>query len=133
MSRPMMVCAGLFLLGAVGCLNDAFLARPSNTVKYTRVVDGAPGVVSTMLEEGFSSVGVSVLVKRQDGDIRLGGQSKSGQIFCVYVRPDKKATASAKSIVTVKWDKQPDEELWASVVEWLANCVSEETDSPKGT
>ena len=131
MSRLVMLCASLVLLAMVGCVNDAFLANFSGMARYRQVVNGTPGLVSTILEEGFSGVGVTMFVKRQDEEIRLAGQTKSGQVFCVYVRPAK-AAGSANSVVTVKWDSQPDEELWKSIVGWLATCAPEEDKSPKG-
>src|SRR4051812_17120972 len=117
MSRPVMLWAGLLLLAAIGCAYDGFLAHPFGPARYTQVVDGAPGCVSAVLEAGFGSVGVPVLVKRQGAEIRLVGKTKSGQVFCVYVRSEK--GAEAKSAVTVQWDAQPDEDLWQAIVEWL--------------
>ena len=122
MSRTGMLCAGLVLLAAVGCFNDSFLAYPLGTAKYRRVVDGTPSLVSAVLEEGFGGIGITMFTKRHGEEIRLAGQTKTGQVFCVYVRPGKEVT-STKSVVTVKWDSQPDEQLWGSVVGWLAACA----------
>ena len=132
MSRSVMLCASLVLIATVGCVNDSFLAHFSGTARYRQVVDGTPGLVSTVLEEGFNGVGVTMFVKRQGEEIRLAGQTKSGQVFCVYVRPGRAAAASANSVVTVKWDNQPDEELWKSILGWLATCAPEEDKSTKG-
>ena len=132
MFRPWMLCAGLVLLAMVGCVNDSFLAHPFSSGRYRQVVDGAPGPVSAALEEGFSGVGLTMFAKRQGEEIRLAGQTKSGQVFCVYVRPGRAAAASANSVVTVKWDNQPDEELWKSILGWLATCAPEEDKSTKG-
>ena len=130
MSRPEMLWASLVLIAAGGCIHDSFLNFATNKARYTRVVDGAPGLVSTMVEEGFSSAGVTVLLKRHEHEIRLAGQTKSGQVFCVYIRPDK-ASPSSKSTVTIKWDRQSDEQLWDSVLERLPPSASTENDSPK--
>jgi hypothetical protein len=129
MSRPVALCAGLLLV-AVGCIPDTFLSRSATSARYTRVVDGPPGRVSGVLEAGFSGSGIAILVKRQDGEIRLVGQTKSGQVFCFYVRPEK---APTKSTVTVHWDGRPDEELWESVVQWLATFTPPPDKAPKGT
>jgi hypothetical protein len=131
MSRLGMICAGLVLLAAVGCFNDSFLAHPFSAGRYRQVVDGKPGPVSAALEAGFSGVGVTMFVKRQGEEVRLAGQTKSGQVFCVYVRPGKSG-ASATSVVTVKWDGQPDEPLWLSIQGWLATSSPEKDGSPKG-
>lgn len=128
MSRPGIVCAGLLLLASVGCVNEAFLAPFTNTGKYTQVVDATPGVASAVLQEGFGGVGITMFVKRHGEEIRLAGQTKANDVFCVYVRPGREAT-STKSMVTIKWDGQPDEPLWKSVVEWLATCAPEK-DGP---
>lgn len=128
MSRPGIVCAGLVLLASVGCVGEAFLAPFTNTARYTQVADGTPGVVSAVLQEGFGGVGITMFVKRHGEEIRLAGQTKAGDVFCVYVRPGREAGA-AKSLVTIKWDRQPDEPLWKSVVEWLATRAPEK-DGP---
>jgi hypothetical protein len=129
MSRPVAFCAG-FLLVAVGCIPDTFLSRSTGSARYTRVVDGPPARVASVLEAGFSGSGIAVLVKHEDGEFRLVGQTKSGQVFCFYVRSDK---APTKSTVSVHWDAQPDEDLWETVVQWLATFTPPRDDAPKGS
>ena len=130
MSRAAVLWAGL-LFAAVGCIHDVSLIRPWSAGRYTRAVPAAPPRVASVLEAGFSGSGVMVLVKRQDEEIRLVGKTKSGEVFCVRVRPEK--AAAAKSSVTVEWDGQPDEELWRSLLEWLTTFPPEGADAPEGT
>jgi hypothetical protein len=127
-----MLGVGLILLVAVGCVHDAFLARPPSAPRYTRVVDSAPSCVATALEAGFGSLDLPVLLKRDRGEIHLAGTTKSGQIFAVYVRRGKAASA-ATTVVTVKWDGEPDEKLWEAIVGWLAICARQENNPPTGT
>ena len=130
MTRPGMVCAGLVLLAAVGCVNESFLASFTPTTKYRQVVDGTPSVVANALEAGFGGVGITMFSKRHGEEVRLAGQTKSGEVFCVYVRPAGEAGAK-RSVVTVKWDRSPDEPLWTSMVQWLTTSAPEETALPK--
>jgi hypothetical protein len=125
----MLFSTALLLLALVGCVHDAYLAPADNASRYTQVVDAAPGLVSKALEAGFDSIGISVLVKRDGSEIRLVGQTRSRQVFCVYVRPLR--TAAAKSAVSVKWDAQPDEDLWESMVAWLGTLGNKEDTTPK--
>ena len=130
MSRPGMVCAGLVLLAMVGCVNESFLTPFTATTKYRQVADGTPSVVANALEAGFGGVGITMFTKRHADEIRLAGQTKAGDVFCVYVRPAEEA-GGKRSVVTVKWDRSPDEPLWASMVQWLTTSAPEENASPK--
>ena len=130
MSRPGMVCAGLVLLAMVGCVNESFLTPFTATTKYRQVADGTPSVVANALEAGFGGVGITMFSKRHGEEVRLAGQTKSGDVFCVYVRPADEA-GGKRSVVTVKWDRSPDEPLWASMVQWLTTSAPEENASPK--
>lgn len=127
MPRPAVLWAGVLLLAAVGCVRDGFLAHPFRPARYTQVVDAAPGSVAAVLEAGFGSVGVPVLVKRDGGEIRLVGKTKAGQAFCVYLRSEK--GAAAKTSVRAHWDAQPDEDLWQGVVEWLGTFAPQGDDA----
>jgi hypothetical protein len=118
------------LLAGVGCVHDAYLAHSGNAVRYTRVVDNTPNCVAAVLEAGFGSIDVVVVVKRTKGEIRLVGTTKSGRVFGVFVRRGQSAETS---VVTVHWDGEPDERLWESLVEWLAICKRHGDSPPKGT
>jgi hypothetical protein len=128
MSRPAAFLAGILLVASVGCLQGTFLNRHASAGRYVRVVDGPPGRVASVLEAGFSGSGITVLVKRQEGEIRLVCQTKSGQTIGFFVRPDK--AGAGKSTVTVNWDGKPDEDLWRSVVEWLATFEPQKQNEP---
>jgi hypothetical protein len=130
MSRPALLCAGLVVLAASGCVGEALLAPFSTQTQFTRVADASPGVVSAVLQEGFGGVGLTMFVKRHGEEIRLAGQTKAGDVVCVYVRPGKDA-GNKRSLVTVKWDRQPDEQLWKSIVEWLSTCDAEQAGTRK--
>jgi hypothetical protein len=116
MSRVVgMVCAGALLLGAAGCfLGDAFLASPVAAARYRCEVADKYASVAADVEQALNEAGVSVLTKRLDGEIRLAGQSKDGKVFCLYVKR-KKTEAGETSMISVKWDRAPDEELWRVV------------------
>jgi hypothetical protein len=123
------VLAGLLLLGLAGCLQNLFLARQANSGRYVQAVNGPPGRVANVLEAGFSGTGIAVLVKRQEGEIRLVGQTKPGQVVCFSVRPDQRRPS--QSTVSVDWGGPPDEELWGNVVQWLATFPPPKDNVPK--
>jgi hypothetical protein len=129
MSRLAIIWAGLILLAAAGCVHDGFLAQSQGWTGYTLVVDNSPDCIADVLEEGFNSIDVIVIVKRTKADIRLVGMSKAGKVFGVFLR---RGEAPHTTAVTVKWDREPDKKLWESIEEWLAMCEQHGEGSRKG-
>jgi hypothetical protein len=125
-----MLGVGLTLLVAVGCIQNAFLAQPASAPRYSKVVNATPVRVAAGLDAGFNSLGLPVLMKRDKAEIRLVGMTSSGDVFCVYVR---RAGSAATTAVTVKWDHEPDEQLWEAIVGWLAVCAAQKDGPAKGT
>jgi hypothetical protein len=126
--RLAVLCAGLPLLAAVGCVQPAFW--PLATATGPRQVVAAPhDKVAATLEAGLGEAGVTVLVKRLDGEVRLAGQTRSGKVFCLYVKRAKTAHGD-ETAVTAHWDCEPDEKLWGTVVDLLATCAAQEKDKP---
>jgi hypothetical protein len=129
MSRLAIVGVGLVLLGAAGCVHDGFLAPSQGMIEYSLVVDNTPACVADVLEVGFNSVDVMVIVKRMKKEIRLVGMSKSGKVFGIFLRHGEAPYTTA---VTVKWDREPDKKLSESIDEWLAVCERHGEDASKG-
>ena len=131
--RTGMVYASALLLAALGCTSRAFLAQPAASAGYREVVAGTPGEVAAVLESGLSDAGVPVLVKHKSGEVRLAGRTKSGQVFCLYVKSEKTTTAQ-RTAVTIHWDRAPDEPFWRTVGELLSEYASEEEEDhpPEG-
>jgi hypothetical protein len=124
-----MECVGALLLVAVGCIGRSF---PAPNPAYKQVVNDTPSHVATLLKEGLSNAGVNVLVKQHPSEVRLVGQATPGKIFCLYVRSGKTADGE-KTVVSVYWDRQPDEKLWQTVVNVLTESEQEDdgsTDEP---
>jgi hypothetical protein len=125
--RPELLWVSVLLLVAAGCPNRAFLSPPESSMGYKKLVDGRPGQVSAILEAGLNSSGCPVIVKRERGDVRLAGQSSSGQVFCIYVRPEQ-TVAGQRTAVILKCDRQPDPQLWETVVDCLAVSAERRND-----
>jgi hypothetical protein len=123
-----MVCAGALLLVVSACVPRSFLAPPASSPRYRQLAAGSLAQVAATLETGLGEVGISVLVKRLPGEVRLVGQSKSGEIFCLYVKSVQVAGAK-RTVVSVRWDRRPDDQFWATVVELLSEVGPEEGES----
>jgi hypothetical protein len=110
------------LLFAVGCL-QSFLV-PGAGCK--QVVPGPAASVAANLESGLSEAGIQVLSKSYPDEIRLAGKTKSGKVFCLYVRRPK--TKDAQSEVTIYWDHGEEPGFWQTVVGILTAPVRDEID-----
>ena len=120
MSRHVgVVCAGALLVAAAGCLPDRSLVGPGGPVGGVQVVAGSVTVVSAQLQTGLSDAGISVLSKRQGGVVRLVGMTRSGKVFSILLRGDR-VQGGDQTTVALKWDREPDEEFWQTVVGLLA-------------
>jgi hypothetical protein len=116
-------CAAALLLAVAGCM-PSFLALTA-APRQKHLVAAPVGTVAAMLETGLNEAGVSVLTKRINGEVRLAGQTETGKIFCLYVRPEK-GEGGAQTAVVVRWDREADEAFWHSVVEMLTAATREE-------
>jgi hypothetical protein len=119
-----MLCAAALLIAA-GCVTHSFLAAPDGAARHRHVVAGSLAEVAAALEVGLNEAGVTVLVKRLDHEVRLAGQTRSGKIFCLYVKPDR-TTEGDRTVVTVRWDTVPDEPFWQTVGNVLASRGDED-------
>jgi hypothetical protein len=116
-------------LAATGCLDRVFLASSAEQAKYSRAVDAVPSQVELALQMALSEAGTLVLAKRQPNEVRLVGQTKSGEVICVRVRPVQVAGKS-QSVVSVQWGRHPDEQLWQVITEALADFAPAEGGAP---
>jgi hypothetical protein len=126
MSRCLaLVSTGVLLLcAAIGCPLHSFLGSTGVLGEKSAVAAPYTEVAAT-LETGLNDKGISVLTKRLDGEIRLAGRTKSGEVFCL----DVKRAKGEKTVVSVRWDQKPDEQFWQTVVELLKAPPPEREDS----
>jgi hypothetical protein len=132
MSRLVAMRCAVLLFVAAGCVSRAFLTPLTEAPGYRQVVAGPPARVVSILEAGLGEAGTTVLVKREKGEARLVGQTRSGEVFCLYVRPDR-TTAAERTVITVRWDQHPDGQLWATVGELLTEFTAPEGEGPSGS
>jgi hypothetical protein len=125
-----MVCAGVVLLALGGCSPHSFLTLDSPPTRYKQVVPGRVDSVAAMLETGLQQDGIRVLSKRLDGEVRLAGQAQSGKIFCLDLKREQ-IEGAEKTAVTVRWDREADEQLWRTVVEILAVADQDENSASR--
>jgi hypothetical protein len=118
MSRRVAVCAGAMLLASFGCSLGPIQVGLADPHGQQRVVVGSVERVTVALEEGLADAGISVVAKRDAGEVRLVGKTKSGQAFCLLLRPEK--GQGEKVAVVAKWGRDPDEAFWKTVEEVLA-------------
>jgi hypothetical protein len=114
-----LACAGVLLLAAAGCGPGAFLAPFPFTSNRQQVVDDKMEQVSARLQAGLSDAGVAVLTKRVGPEMRLAGQTKSGKVFCLHLYAQK-VDGADRTLVRVKWDREPDEAFWEQVLSLVA-------------
>jgi hypothetical protein len=116
MSRRVgVVCAGVLILAAAGCLPDAFLATVGGPDPQQVVVAGTVPIVSVRVQEAVADAGLSVLSKLVGDDLRLAGMTKGGKVYCLHLRPIK-VDGKDMTRIRIKWDKETDEEFWRTVV-----------------
>jgi hypothetical protein len=121
MSRSIaLTCAAVLLCALAGCSLHSLLMPGHDDGRHVKVVAGGIKEVAAMLQTGLEQAGIAVPldhVKRIDGEIRIAAQAKSGQVFCLDIKPD--AGRNDQSIVTVRWDRKADEDLWKTVIDIL--------------
>jgi hypothetical protein len=115
MSRRMgMVCAAL-LCATVGCVGNSLLAPWFAARGYKQVVAEPCNTVEVILETGLHERGIKVLTKRDRGEIRMAGQTKSGKVFCFYLTPQR-TEKEDKTLVWLCWDRDADEQFQQTVI-----------------
>jgi hypothetical protein len=127
-----MVCAGVLMLAAVGCMGDSFLGRQIVVYGPMVLVNGSVGEVSAKLRDGLSEAGLLLNAKWVGSDYRISSTWKSHTVFCLHMKQmkDKVASHGLKTQVRIQWDRGGDEELWQLVLKILnapADAPSEET------
>jgi hypothetical protein len=125
-----LACAGALLLTVAGCI--PFLRDLTAAPRQSYAVAAPQSMVVGMIETGLGEAGVNVLTKRVDGVMRMAGQTKSGKVFCLYVKPDQ-GESGQQTLVTIRWDHDADEAFWKSVVAILkaAEAEPEQHDQPE--
>lgn len=116
--------AGALLLVAAGCSPNLLTVSAGGPEGKEHVVPGSVARVSALLQSTLADAGVAVLEKRQGPEVRLAGSTSSHRVFCLLLRPAP--GESCRTVLTVKWGGEPDEEFWQTVLQAVAS-------PPKGT
>jgi hypothetical protein len=112
-----MVCAAALVCVVAGCVNNSFLAPWSAAPRERWLVNEPFGTVAAVLDTGLRDNGIQLMSKHVPGEVRLAGQTKSGKVFCLYVKAAK--DDREKAIVSLRWDREADAGFRRIVVELL--------------
>ena len=120
MSRRLgMVCAAALLIAAAGCEAGSFLMSWVGSGGKRQVVSGSVNDVAARLQASLGKVNILVALNNMgDGTLKLSGQSKSGTRFHLVLKPQM-TNRGESTAITVEWEKDADEEFWASVLDLL--------------
>jgi hypothetical protein len=127
--RTVIFCAAALVCVAAGCVNNSFLA-PGHSVQKERWLVNEPFTTSAaVLETGLRDACVknTLLSKRVQGEVRIAGQTKSGKVFCLYVRPAKNDLE--KAVVTLRWDREADPVFRKCVLDLLTPPAKDDEES----
>jgi hypothetical protein len=135
MSRRLgMVCAVALLLAAAGCSGSSFLMSWVGSGGKRQVVSGSVNDVAARLQASLGKANIIVALNPMgDGTVKLNGQTKSGTRFALVLKQHMTSRGESTAI-SVEWEKDADEEFWASVLDLLveppsANSTPVTTDS----
>jgi hypothetical protein len=112
-----LVCAASLVCVVAGCVSQSFLAPWGSAPTERWLVNEYYGSVGAALETGLTDQGIHVVPKRLADEVRLAGQTKSGKVFCLYIKPSK--DDREKATVALRWDREADEVFRKMVVELL--------------
>jgi hypothetical protein len=122
-----MVCAAALVCMAVGCVGNSFLA-PWNRAPVERWSVNEPyKTVAAVLDTGLNDQHVQHACNPVKGEVRIAGQTKSGKVFGLYVRPAK--DSYEKAVVSLFWDREADEVFRRMVLE-LLKPPAKDADEP---
>lgn len=133
MSRRLgIACAAALLVAVVGCSAGSFLLSWTGANGKQQILSGSVQEVADRLQVELGKIHVIVAVNPMDnGTVRLNGQTKSGQRFCLVLK--RHATSHGEqTALTVEWEKDADEQFWASVLDLLVRPAPVAPTSPDG-
>jgi hypothetical protein len=128
MSRFLVGSAAALVLALAGC-SAAPLLGLAPAAGQKLVVTGKHEEVAASLEAGLTDAGNLVLVKRLEGEVRLAGQTRAGKIFGLYLK-QRKSEGSEQTAITLRWDRDVDEEFWETVTAILKDIDPAGTNTP---
>jgi hypothetical protein len=121
-----MVCAAALVCVAAGCVSQSFLAPWGSAPLERWVVNEYYGSLGAALETGLSDQGIRIVPKRLADEVRLAGQTRSGKVFCLYIKPAP--DDREKATVALRWDREADEVFRKMVVELLKPPAKDRED-----
>ncbi len=120
MSRRLgMVCAAALLIAAAGCSAGSFLMSWVGSGGKRQVVSGSVNDVAARLQASLGKANIIVALNPMgDGTVKLNGQTNSGRRFALVLKQQMTSRGESTAI-TVEWEKDADEEFWATVLDLL--------------
>jgi len=113
------VFVAALLIAAAGCTAGSFLLSWAGTNGKQQIVSGSMDEVAAHLRASLGKLNIAVAVNpMDDGTIKLNGQTKSGRRFALVLNRHTTSRGEGTA-VTVEWEKDADEQFWASVLELL--------------
>lgn len=120
MSRRLgIVCAAALLISAAGCSAGSFLMSWVGSGGKRQVFSGSVNDVAARLQASLGKANIIVALNNMgDGTLKLSGQSKFGTRFALVLKPQMTSRGESTAI-SVEWEKDADEEFWATVLDLL--------------
>ena len=113
------VFVAALLIAAAGCTAGSFLLSWAGTNDKQQIVSGSMDDVAAHLRASLGKLNIVVAVNpMDDGTIKLSGKTKAGRRFDLLLQRHKTSRGESTA-VTVEWEKEADEQFWASVLELL--------------
>jgi hypothetical protein len=118
MSRRLwMVCAAALLFAESGCTAGSFLMSWVGSGGKQKVVSGSIDDVAARLQASLGKLNIIVALNQLDEDtVKLNGQTKAGHRFALVLKRQK-TSLGENTAISIEWEKNADEEFWATVLE----------------
>ncbi len=121
--RMGLICAAAFVCVVAGCVENSFLASHGKARMESWTVNEHYKTVAAVLNAGLSDQVMQLKTRALKSEERLAGQTKSGKVFCLYVRPHK--SDYEKAVVSLYWDRESDPQFRQIVLEVMTPPAKE--------
>jgi hypothetical protein len=111
--------AAALLLAIVGCSADSLFLSWTGSGGKRQIIAGSVDEVAQRLKVELDKIHILVAVNpMDDGTVKLNGQTKSGRRFALVLKQHN-TKAGASTALSVEWEKDADEQFWASVLDLM--------------
>ena len=107
------------LIVVAGCSADTFVLTWPGSGGKPKIVSGSIEDTAAHLRASLSKLNIVVAVNPMDeGTIELNGLTKTGRRFALVLKRHK-TNRGENTAITVEWEKDADEQFWATVLDLL--------------